>query len=295
MAVVQTLIDALGLGAVYALVAIGIALVFGVMRLVNFAYGELITAGAYALALTSSWPRVGSVLLCFAVSITLALLQERIAFRPLRNASPITMLVATFAVSFGLQAVALLQFGSQGNFVSTFAQLNETVSSGRLQVRWVSVLAIGLGVALLAATALILNRTNIGLQMRAAAHDFRTARILGVRADRVISSAFLLSGFLAAVVAIVLTIQTPLVQPQFGLQITILALVGVVVGGIDRLTTATLGGFAVGFATSVLGDRLPSATSTYLPSFVYLLVILVLLVRPNGLFTPLRRSTVERV
>src|SRR5205823_12432737 len=140
--------------------------------------------------------------------------------------------------------------------------------------------------------AAILNRTSIGLQMRAAAIDFRTARILGVRADTVVSFAFLLSGVLAAVVAVVLTVQQPLVTPDFGLQVTIIALVGVVVGGIDRLVTATLGGFAIGFATSILGDRLPSDLSIYLPSFVFALVILVLLVRPAGLFAPFRRVTV---
>jgi len=107
--------------------------------------------------------------------------------------------------------------------------------------------------------------------------------------------AFALAGLSGGVVALLLTVQQPLVTPTFGLQITILALVGVVVGGMDRLLSATIGGFFVGLATSVLGDLLASDNRVFLPSFVFLLVIVVLLVRPAGLFSPLRTTTVERV
>jgi branched-chain amino acid transport system permease protein len=142
---------------------------------------------------------------------------------------------------------------------------------------------------------LLLTRTGIGLQMRAAATDPRAARLLGVRADRVIAMAFALAGLSAGIVALLLTVQQPLVTPTFGLQITILALVGVVVGGMDRLVSATIGGFSVGLATSVLGDLLPSADRVFLPSFVFLLVVIVLLLRPAGLFAPLGTTTAERV
>jgi branched-chain amino acid transport system permease protein len=142
---------------------------------------------------------------------------------------------------------------------------------------------------------LVLGRTAIGLQMRAAAADFRAARLLGVRADAVIGFAFLIAGLLAAAVAILLTVQRPLVTPTFGLQVVIIALVGVVVGGIDRLGSATLGGFAIGFAVSVLGDLLPAEERVFLPSFVFLLVIITLLLRPSGLFARGRQTAVERV
>ena len=112
MTYLQSLIDAVALGALYGLVAIGIALVFGVMRLINFAYGELITAGGYTLAYLNGQPAIVGILACIGVVLALALVQERVAFRPLRGASPATMLVATFAVSFLLQAVFLLAFGS---------------------------------------------------------------------------------------------------------------------------------------------------------------------------------------
>ena len=154
---------------------------------------------------------------------------------------------------------------------------------------------IATGAALLLGTGLFLNRTSLGLQMRAAAVDFRTARLLGVRADVVISFSFVLAGIFAAVVAILLTVQQPLVTPQFGLELTILALVGVVVGGLDRLWTATLGGFAIGFANSALGAVLSSGHRVFLISFVFLLVIVVLLLRPSGLFSPFRAPATERV
>lgn len=295
MTTVQALIDAVALGSVYAVVAVGIGLVFGIMRLINFAYGELITAGGFTLWVLRDQHAALAIVVCFAVVIALALLMERVAFRPIRSASPATMLVATFAVSFLLQSIYLLIFGPRGNPVSTLAGLNTAVEIGSLHIRWITFVALGTGIVLLAGTALLLGRTGIGLHMRAAAADFRTSRILGVRANRVIACAFLLSGFLAAAVSVLLTVQNQLVTPDYGLSITIFALVGVVVGGLDRLWSATAGGFAIGFANSLFGDILPSESRVYLPSVVFGAVILVLLLRPSGLFASGRGRPVERM
>lgn len=295
MTTVQSLIDAAALGALYGLVAVGIGLVFGVMRLVNFAYGELITAGGYTLAYLAGAPAPVAIVCCFAVVIALALVQERLAFRPLRGASPAAMLVATFAVSFLLQAVYLLSFGTRGKIVGTLGGLNTALAVGTLRIRWISIVSVVVGAALLAVTASLLQRTEIGLHLRAAAADFRTARILGVRANRVIGFSFVAAGALAAAVSVLITVQQPLVTPDYGVQITIFALIGVVVGGLDRLWTATVGGFAIGFAQSLFGDLLPSSSSVYLPSVVYGLVICVLIVRPVGLFAPFTARTVERL
>ena len=294
----QTLVDAVGLGAVYALMAVGIGLVFGVLRLVNFAYGQLIMAGAYTLAFTSGWPVAGSVVACFAVVVGLSFLMEGAVFRPLRTQSPAVMLVTTFAIAFLLQAVALIldiRDGTIGEPAVTVAPLNQIVTVGGVDVRKVTILAVGVAIVSLALLALLLGRTTIGLQMRAASSDFRTARLLGVRADRVIGVAVLLSGLLAATVAVILTVQFPLVAPDFALKETIVVLVGVVVGGIDRLWTATLGGFAIGFATGVINGALPTDKTVFLPSAVFALVILVLLLRPAGLFAGGRAALVERV
>ncbi|MGH3023942.1 MAG: branched-chain amino acid ABC transporter permease [Gaiellaceae bacterium] len=293
MSVLQTLVDATALGMIYALVAMGIGLVFGVMRLVNFAHGELITAGAYALMLTNHLPLAVGIGACFASVIVLALAME-VFYRPLRTTTPTTMLVTTFAVSFLLQAVALLAFGARGQNVGVLSELNRAVSIGDLRVRWVTLVSIAVGAVLLGATALILGRTDVGLQMRAAAMDARTAQLLGVRATTVIRFAFLLAAVVAAAATVLLTVQRPLVTPSYGFQLVIPALVGVVVGGMDRLVTATLGGFAIGFAAAVLGDVLPADGRVFLDSALFLLVILVLLVRPGGLFGR-SRAAWERV
>jgi branched-chain amino acid transport system permease protein len=294
----QTLVDAVGLGAVYALMAVGIGLVFGVLRLVNFAYGQLIMAGAYTLAFTSDWPVAGSVLACFAVVVALSFAMEGAVFRPLRTQSPAVMLVTTFAIAFLLQAVALIldiRDGTIGEPAVSVAPLNQVVTVGGVDVRKVTILAVAVAIGALALLALLLGRTTIGLQMRAASSDFRTARLLGVRADRVIGVAVLLSGLLAATVAVILTVQFPLVSPDFALKETIVVLVGVVVGGIDRLWTATLGGFAIGFATGVINGALPTDKTVFLPSAVFALVVLVLLLRPAGLFARERAAVVDRV
>ena len=299
---VQTLLDAVALGSIYGLMAIGIGLVFGVLRLVNFAYGQLIMAGAYALALTSDRSPIFSLAACLGVVLVLSLAMELLAFRPLRSSSPATMLVATFAISYLLQNIALVKFGAIGKFAVVFPGLSGFVSVGSLDIRWITIVSIGVGAIAFGGLALLLGRTTIGLQMRASAIDPATARLLGVDANRVITVAVLVAGVLAAVVAVILPIaESPLVAPDYGLRETIVVLVGVVVGGIDRLLTATLGGFTIGFVVGALSGFLPASgdwpftSSVYLDSAVYMLVILVLLVRPEGLFAPARESAVERV
>ena len=291
----QTLTDGIALGAIYALMAVGIGLVFGVLRLVNFAYGQLVMAGAFALALASQWgwPIWAGIVLCFVVVLVLSLLMDRLVFRPLRTHSPAVMLVATFAVAFLLQSVALIWFGPLGKIASSLAYLNRPVTISNVDIRKITIVAIVVAAACLVALTLLLERTTVGLHMRAASMDFQTARMLGVRANRVIAIAVLCSGALAAVVAVMLTVQNPLVTPDFALRDTIIVLAGVVLGGMNRPIPATLGGFAIGFATGLLGGALPTNQSQYLPSFVFAAVILVLLVRPGGIFT--RRRAVERV
>ena len=292
----QVQVDAIGLGAIFALMAVGIGLVFGVLRLVNFAYGQLIMAGAFALAFASDrdWPVGVGIALCFAVVLALSLAMERVVFRPLRSQSGAVMLIATFAVAFLLQSVALLWFGPLGKTAASLVELNRPVSLGGIEIRKITVVAILTAVVCLGLLVLLLNRTSIGLHMRAASMDFATARLLGVRANMVSGVAVLIAGALAAVVAVLLTVQFPTVTPTFALQETILVLAGVVVGGMTRLLPATLGGFVIGYASGLLGGALPTNQSQYLPSFLFGLVILVLLVRPGGLFTR-RRGLVERV
>jgi branched-chain amino acid transport system permease protein len=310
MSHVQALIDAIGLGAIYALIAVGIGLVFGVMRLINFAYGQLIMIAAYMLVFTQSWPAAASILLAVVAAVFASVVMDRVALRPLRSASASTTLVATFAISVLLQNVALLRYTYKnrpvGDSVGLLSSLDQATDIGPLHVRWITLVAIGVSAAALGALALVMYRTSLGLQMRAAATDFEIARALGVRANMVIMAAVAIAGVLAAIAAVVLTISSPQVTNTTGLDETILVLVGVVVGGIDRLLSATLGGFAIGFATSFLGFELaaegskssvplPFTSSAFLPSLIYVLVILVLLLRPAGLFSRGGSASMERI
>jgi branched-chain amino acid transport system permease protein len=291
-----TVADALSLGGIYALMAVGIGLVFGVLRLVNFAYGQLVMAGAYSIAYASAWgwPTWAGILLCFGVVLALSAAMDRLVFRPLRTQSPAVMLVATFAVAFLLQSIAIVAFGQLGTVASALGPLNRPWDIGGVQIRKIAIVSIVIAAACLALLQLLLTRTSVGLHMRAAAMDFRTARILGVRANRVIGGAVLISGLLAAVSAFMLTARNPQVTPIFALDDTIVVLAGVVLGGLTRPVPATLGGFTIGFASGILGGALPTNQSQYLPSFLFGAVILVLLVRPGGIFA--RGSTaVERL
>ena len=288
--------DALALGSIYALMAVGIGLVFGVLRLVNFAYGQLMMAGAFALAFGSQWQLANwqSILFCLGVVLALSLLMDRLVFRPLRGHSPAVMLVATFAVAFILQNVALIAFGSFGKTAGALGQLQAPWDIFGVEIRKIAIIAIATAAVALALLQILLTRTSVGLHMRAASMDFRTARMLGVRANRVITGAVLISGLLAGVAAVMLSVEQTQITSTFALPETIYVLMGVVVGGLNRPIPATLGGFSIGFAFGLLGGILPTNQSQYLPSFIFAAVIVVLLVRPDGLFT---RATgaVERV
>src|SRR5262249_32250587 len=220
----QTLVDAVSLGAIYALMAVGIGLVFGVLRLINFAYGQLIMAGAYTLAYTSAWPVFWSVVACFGVVIALSRAVARVVFRPLRDPTPAVMLVTTFAISFMLQAIALvidLRDGFIGETAASIAPLNQVVTIRGVDVHKVTFVAIGVTAGILLALALLLRYPPIGRPLRAAAPDLPTPRLLGVRANRVIGFAVFLSALVAATVSVLMTVQNPFVSPDFALYQTI--------------------------------------------------------------------------
>jgi branched-chain amino acid transport system permease protein len=224
----------------------------------------------------------------------LSVLMDWLVFRPLRTHSPAVMLVATFAIAFLLQNIALLAFGPLGKSAGALAVLNAPWDIGGVFIKKIAVISFATAVGCLVILQLLLTRTPLGLHMRAAAMDFRTARLLGVRANWVISGAVIVSGLFAAVSAVMLSVQELTVVPAFGTQDTILVLAGVVLGGLNRPIPATLGGFAIGFANGILGGVLPSNQSQYLPSFLFAAVIVVLLVRPTGLFAR-GGGAVERV
>jgi branched-subunit amino acid ABC-type transport system permease component len=280
--VVQYGIDAVSLGSLYALFALGLALIFGVMRLVNFAHGELIMAGTYCLVLIDL-PAPALIPLTVLLVVVLALAMERIAFRPVRHASPATLLITSFALSFLIQNVAQLTWGSLPRTTDFLPGLSTSFTIGSIRVQWLDVVTVALTIGLLFALAYVLHRTTIGIQMRAAADDFRVARVLGVRADSVIATAFAISGLLAAAGAVLLVARTGTATPTDGVNGVFFGFVATIVGGMGSLVGAVIGGFLVGAATVVLQASLPLELRTYRDAFVFAAVLIVLVVRPQGL------------
>ena len=293
MIVLQNLIDAVSLGAVYALAALGIGLIFGIMRLINFAHGELIMIGGYSLFLLAGQPYLVMGLTAVLVVGIGALGMERLAFRTLRGADPSTLLIASFAVSYLLQHLVLIVFGSRPTGVDFLSSLNESVEMLGLRIPMLQLATIAVTGLLLAGLTLFFARTDAGMQMRAAAEDFTMARLVGVKADRVIALAFLLSGLLASAVSLYLVTQTGTVTYKMGVGMVLIAFVSVVVGGMGSLAGAALGGFAVGVVSVLLQAYLPVGLRSYRDAFVYLLFIAFLLWKPDGLLH--RRADRERI
>lgn len=294
--VLSYLIDAISLGSIDALIALGIGVVFSLMGLVNFAYGDIITLGAYALFATVGVLslRLGvAVLGLIVVTVGVALVMERVAFRPIRNADLTTMLITSFALSYTLQNAEILILGGRAKFVALPPFFSGYVSIGSLEIPNLSLFVIGMTVTLLVGLRLFLNRTPLGLQMSAAAADFPMARLLGVRANRVIAVAFGISGLFAAAVAFALVAQLGQVNPTLGLLPVLIGFAGVIVGGMGSLVGAAVGGFMLGFLTTILQATLPSSLSPFRDAFLFTLVIVFLLFRPQGLFPG--RYVVERV
>ena len=280
--VIQNAVDALALGSLYALFALGIAVIFGIMRLINFAHGELITAGAYALVLVSL-PVALVIPVTLVVVVALALVMERVAFRPVRDAGAATLLITSFALSFLLQAVAALTWGSLPRTTDFASGLSSSFELGQVSVQKLDLVIIGVTLSLLVGVTLFFQRTTLGIQMRAAAEDLPMARLLGIRANMVVASAFALSGLLAAAAAILLTAQTGSVSPTIGLSIVLFAFMATIVGGMGSLPGAVVGGFLIGALTVTLQASLPLDLRPYRDAFVFAAVLAVLVVRPQGL------------
>jgi branched-chain amino acid transport system permease protein len=281
---VQVLVDVISVGGLYALTALGIGLIFGVMRLINFAHGELIMIGGYGLLLFLGQPAWLAIPAALVAALALALIIERAAFRPLRGADPATLLIASFAVSFLLQKTMILFVGSRPKGVDFLPVLGQQIAIGGVRLQLLQLVTILVSAILLAGLTWFLKATRLGLEMRAAAENFRMAQVLGVRANRVIATAFAISALLAGVVACLVVAQTGLVQPRMGSQLVIIAFVGTVIGGLGSLPGAALGGFLVGAATILLQALLPPELRVFREAFLFLAVTLVLLFRPQGLF-----------
>jgi branched-chain amino acid transport system permease protein len=296
MNAVQLMVDALSLGSQYALVALGIGLIFGIMRMINFAQGDLIMLGAYALVVPTTAdvapPLIGKlpalVLIVAIIAITAGagILTERFAFRPLRRreADGATLLISSFAVGYLLQSIILFVHTGRPKSVNIFADLTRQIDIGGVRVALVDVVTICVTALLLLAMVIFLRRLRWGIEIRAATEDFVMARILGVRADAVIALAFAIAGGLAGILSLLYVAKTGVLDFRMGVPLAIAGFVGTVIGGMGSLVGAVLGGLFLGVASSLLQALLPEVLRPGRDAFLYGLVIFVLLVRPQGLF-----------
>lgn len=289
---IQTMIDAISYGSFFALVALGIGITFGIMRLVNFAHGELIMIGGYTLFSLTLFPPVVAILGAVIVVVLVAVVIERVAFRPVRNAPPSTLLITSFAMSFALQNLIMIIFDPQPKGFVVAPWITESLHIGEIQIERLAIISIAITSVVVVVLALLLKHTRTGIQMRAAADNFQVARLLGVSANRVIVIGFVASGILAALASVVLVARTGGVKPDMGMSVLLFALVGMVVGGMERLVGVTVGGFLVGFAISGLSAWLPGGLAEYRDAFVAAAAIGVLMLRPQGLFARAERRRV---
>ncbi|MBB3936956.1 branched-chain amino acid ABC transporter permease [Aureimonas phyllosphaerae] len=299
----QVVFDALSLGSLYALGALGIALIFGVMRLVNFAHGDVIAFSIFALL----WPSTDAMAIVFAgqlpwyllvpfvllVGAGLSVLCEIVVFRRFRHASPATMMIASFALGFVIRYFLLMLFTSRPKSISLLPGLSQPVEILGARLPLLQLITILATLAILVGLTLFLRRTRFGLEMRAAAENFSMARMLGVKANRVIMGAFALSGALAAAIGLIFGSQTGTVDIQMGASLMLMAFIATVIGGLGSLAGAVLAGFLLGAASVVMQVALPLDARAFRDAFVYAAVILVLLFRPQGLIAA--RGTKERV
>jgi branched-chain amino acid transport system permease protein len=279
----QAVLDALSVGGLYALIALGIGLIFGIMRLVNFAHGDLVMVGGYTMFLMTGRPDALTALVALVVVVALALAVERVAFRPLRNANMPSLMIASFAVSYLLQHAVMVTIGAETKGVQFAAVLNAPVRVAELQVPLLQLVTVAATLLLLILLTAFLRSTTLGLQMRAAAENIRVARLMGVRANRVIAWAFAMSGLLAGAVALLYIAQVGAMTPQFGVQPALIGFVATVVGGLGSLAGAVIGGFLIGTLTVVLQLVLPLELRPFREAFLFGLLFIVLLVRPQGI------------
>ncbi|WP_305985596.1 branched-chain amino acid ABC transporter permease [Roseibium sp. MMSF_3544] len=288
----QQTVNALSLGGVYAMLALGLAIVFSIVRLINFAHGEIMTFGGYGifLSLVFGFPPVAALIIGLAAAVVMALAMERTAFRAMRGADVVSLLITSFAVSEILKV--LFQNGISARPVPiTFpASWSGTYQVGDITFGVVPTVSILVTLAALAGLTFLLRRTVSGMAMRAAAEDIEMLRLLGIRANRVVAVAFALSGLLAGIAAVIWTAQRGSVDPMMGFFPVLKAFIATVLGGLGSLGGAVLGGFAIGIVEVLAQAFLPETLAPYRDAIVLAAVIAALLWRPDGLLPAAKTS-----
>ena len=291
-------------GALYSLIALGFSMVYGVLKLLNFAHGDLYMVGAYigffviqifggAADLSIAVPLLLVIMFVVAAGLVggLGVAIERFAYRPLRDAPRIAPLITAIGVSFFLESSALLLFGAQFRVYNTseFISLNSGIRIGSVTIDSVQILVLVLGLVLMTGLRMLVNRSRLGKQMRAVAADREAAEMLGINVNFVITATFLLGSALAGIAGVMGGLLFNTVTSTIGFIVGLKAFTAAVVGGIGSIPGAMLGGLVIGVAESMVTGYI---SSTYTNLIVFGLLIVVMLVRPSGL---LGRAQLQKV
>ncbi|MVO18212.1 branched-chain amino acid ABC transporter permease [Parasedimentitalea huanghaiensis] len=283
--VIQFAVSVLSLGGTYALLALGLAIVFSLLGFLNFAHGDLMTICGYGLyfLLLRGVPFLVAVPIAIALAGLVAVLMERIAFRPLRGRSPMSLLITSFAVSLALHVCFQIFISPKSKPVPVPNFLSGYFTFGDVYVSKAQIIAIVISVAALLLLNGLLTRTRMGIALRASATDFDVARIMGINANKVIMIAFALSGVLAGIAAVIWIAQRGAVYPAMGLTPMIKALIAVIIGGLSSPKGALYGGFLLGLLESTFLFVLPDEFVLYRDAAVLIALISFLMLRPNGI------------
>lgn len=284
---IQQLLNALAFGSEYALVALGLAVIFSIMGLVNFAHGEVIGAAAYTVFLAVGMGLSSPALVVLLAILSAALISvalERIAFRPVRNAPVTTGLLTAFGVSIILQNLFQLLISPRPQAFPALNAFNTTWRVGPWAVSSLQVLELVAALVAVTALLLFLGRSTLGIAMRAAARDFSTVRLMGIRANRVVAAAFAISGALAGIACVFILARRGGVTPDMGFGLVLKAFVACVIGGFGSLVGAAAGGMLLGFIEVGLVVALPQEMGGLKDALTYVIVTLILIYRPEGLF-----------
>lgn len=283
MTYLATLINGLSLGSVYALIALGYTMVYGIAKMLNFAHGEIIMAGAYAALVTVTKITDSfllAILVAAVVCVLLGVTVEKIAYRPLRGASPLAVLITAIGVSYFLQSLAQIIFGSKPISVNLL-ELNP-IKIGTLTIKAEALITLGVSAVCMTALTCFVSGTKTGRSMLAVSEDRAAAELMGVDVEKTITLTFAIGSALAAVAGVFYLLQIPLVQPTMGAMPGIKAFVAAVLGGIGSIPGAMLGGILLG-VTEQFAQSSP-AIAPYSDAIVFSILIVVLLLRPTGFF-----------
>ena len=277
----STLIDGLSLGSIYALIALGYTMVYGIAKLLNFAHGDIIMVGAYAIltAMTLCGNPFIAILAAIIICTLLGIFTEKLAYKPLRGSSPLAVLITAIGVSYLLQSVAQLIFGAETRPV-TIANF-QPIQIGGLRISVAAVITLIIGAVIMASLTLFINKTKIGRAMLAVSEDRGAAQLMGINVNMIITVTFAIGSALAAFASTFYLMQIPNTSPTLGSMPGIKAFTAAVIGGIGSIPGAMLGGVLLGLIEKI-SLSIP-VLAPYTTAFEFGLLIVILLVKPTGL------------